>query len=122
MSEITAVITQETGKISCNFEQVEKAIKDTLTEYKGAVFTEDSRTYAKKHVASLRKQKKDFQDNLRSEKKRYMEPWEKFETQAKELISLYDEPINLINGQVQAFEEKRVAEKKKLIQIGRAHV
>lgn len=115
MSEITAVITQETGKISCNFEQVEKAIKDTLAEYKGAVFTEDSKTYAKKHVASLRKQKKDFQDNLRSEKKRYMEPWEKFETQAKELISLYDEPIDLINGQVQAFEEKRVAEKKKLI-------
>ncbi len=112
MNEITAVITQEAGKISCNFEQVEKAIKNTLAEYEGAVFTEDSKAYAKKHVASLRKQKKDFQDNLRSEKKRYMEPWEKFEAQAKGLISLYDKPINLINGQVQAFEEKRVRERK----------
>ncbi len=44
-----------------------------------------------------------------------MVPWNEFEAKAKKLISLYDEPINFINGQVQAFEEKRVAEKKKLI-------
>lgn len=112
MSEITAVIKQEAGRISCNFEQVEKSIRDTLAEYEGAVFTEDSKAYAKKHVASLRKQKKDLQDNLRNEKKRYMEPWDKFEAQAKGLIALYDKPINLINGQVQAFEEKRVRERK----------
>lgn len=44
-----------------------------------------------------------------------MLPWEEFETQAKKLIGMYDEPIDLINGQVQAFEEKRIAEKKELI-------
>lgn len=115
MENVAAVITQESAKISCNFEQVEKAIKDTLAEYKGAVFTEESKTYAKKHVAGLRAQKKALQDNLREEKKKYMEPWENFEVQAKKLISLYDEPIGLINGQVQAFEEKRIAEKKELI-------
>lgn len=41
-----------------------------------------------------------------------MAPWNEFETQAKNLIALYDKPINSINGQVQAFEEKRVREKK----------
>lgn len=115
MSEVTAIITQESAKISCNFEQVEKAIQDRLAEYEGAVFTEDSKTMAKKHVASLRAQKKTFQENLRDEKKKYMQPWEEFEEQAKRLIDMYDKPINLINGQVQAFEENRIAKRRELI-------
>lgn len=116
MEEIRTVITQESAKISCNFDQVEQAIQGVLEEYKGAVFTEDSKTYAKKHVASLRAQKKALQDNLRDEKKKYMQPWDEFEAQAKKLIGMYDEPIDFINGQVQAFEEKRIAEKKQLIE------
>lgn len=116
MNEITAVITQEHAKISCNFDQVKQAIQDTLAEYKEAVFTEDSKTYAKKHVASLRAKKKDLQDNLREAKKEYMKPWDEFEGQAKTLIALYDEPINLINGQVQEFESNRIAKKKEFIQ------
>lgn len=64
MSSIQAVITQEDAKITCNFEQVERAIQDKLAEYKGAVFTEDSKTYAKKEVASLRAEKKSLQDNI----------------------------------------------------------
>ncbi len=115
MKEVTAIITQERARITCNFEQAEEAIQETLSEYKGAVFTEDSKTYAKKHVASLRAQKKTLQDNLRDEKKKYMEPWENFEVQAKKLIALYDDPINLINGQVQAFEEERIERKRQLI-------
>ncbi len=79
MEEIRAIITQEGARIQCNFEQVEKAIQDTLAEYKGAVFTEDSKAYAKKHVARLRAQKKELQDNLREEKKKYMRPWDELE-------------------------------------------
>ncbi|WP_300810470.1 DUF1351 domain-containing protein [uncultured Acetatifactor sp.] len=115
MAEVTAVITQESAKISCNFEQVEKALQDKLSEYKGAVFTEDSKPMAKKTVASLRADKKNFSDNLREEKKKYMKPWDDFEAQAKRLISMYDEPIDFINGQVQAFEENRIAKKRELI-------
>ena len=112
MNNTVAVITQESAKISCNFDQVEQAIKGTLAEFEGVVFTEDSKTYAKKQVASLRKQKKEFQENLRDAKNQYMAPWNEVETRAKNLIALYDEPINFINGQVQAFEEKRIREKK----------
>ena len=112
MSNITAVITQESAKISCNFDQVEQAIRGTLAEFDGVIFAEDSKTYAKKQVAALRAQKKEFQGNLRDAKNQYMAPWNEFEIQAKNLIALYDEPINAINGQVQAFEEKRVRERK----------
>lgn len=115
MGNIQAVVNQQAALIQCNFEQVEKAIQEKLAEYKGAVFTEDSRQTAKKEVAGLRAQKKAFQDNLREEKKKYMAPWDAFESQAKRLIAMYDEPIDLISGQIQAFEEKRIAEKRSLI-------
>lgn len=115
MNDVQAVITLEEAKVSCNFAEVEHAIQERLAEYKGAVFREESKVYAKKHVSSLRAQKKDLQDKLRDEKKRYMEPWEDFEKQAKKLIAMYDEPIDYINGQVQAFEEKRIEEKRQLI-------
>ena len=97
MSNIQAIITQENATITCNFEQVQKAIQDKLAQYKGAVFTEDSKTYAKKEVARLRAEKKSLQDNMREAKKQYMVPWNEFEVQAKNLIRLYDEPITLIN-------------------------
>lgn len=116
MDEIRTIITQESAQITCNFEQVEQAIQSVLAEYKGAVFTEESKAYAKKIVASLRAQKKALQDNLREEKKKYMLPWDEVETQAKRLINMFDEPINLINSQVQAFDEKRIVEKKQLIE------
>lgn len=115
MGNVTAMITQESAKISCNFEQVQKAIEGKLAEYEGAVFTEDSKAAAKKEVASLRAEQKSFRDNLRDEKNEYMKPWNEFESRAKELIAMYDKPINLINGQIQAFEEKRVAEKEDLV-------
>lgn len=115
MEEITAVITQESAKISCNFEQVEKALQDRLSEYKGAVFTEDSKTIAKKHVAGLRAEKKQLQDNLRDAKKEYMREWDRFEPLAKELIGMYDPVIDLINDQVQNHEAKRIKRKRDLI-------
>ena len=116
MENIQAVITQQAGKIECNFEQVEKGIQERLKEYEGAVFTEDSKVYAKKEVASLRAEQQNLKDNLRDAKKTYMAPWDAFESRAKGLIALYDKPIGLINGQVKEFEAKRLAEKKQLIE------
>lgn len=115
MENAMVVITKNRGTISCNFEQVEKAIRDTLSEYKGAIFTEESKGEAKKEVAKLRKEKKSLQENLREEKKLYMQPWEEFESQAKELIAMFDEPIDYINGKIQELEESRITKKKELI-------
>lgn len=115
MENIQAVITQQAATIECNFQEVEQAINARLAEYEGAVFTEDSKVMAKKEVASLRAEKKNLMDNLREAKRTYMAPWDAFEPRAKALISLYDKPIELIDGQVKAFEEKRIAGKRELI-------
>lgn len=116
MTEVRAVITQQEGAVSCNFKEVEAYIKDRLKEYDGAIFTEESKGYAKKELAKLRTEKKELNDNLRDAKKKYMAPWDAFEPKVKELINLFDEPITLIDGQVKAFEEDRVAQKKALIE------
>lgn len=116
MTEVRAVITQQEGTVSCNFEEVEGYIKERLKEYDGAIFTEESKGYAKKELAKLRAEKKELNDNLRDAKKKYMAPWDAFEPKAKELINLFDEPITLIDGQVKAFEEDRIAQKKALIE------
>nr|UWG01270.1 MAG: Protein of unknown function (DUF1351) [Bacteriophage sp.] len=116
MTEVRAVITQQEGTVSCNFAEVEAYIKDRLKEYDGAIFTEESKGYAKKELAKLRAEKKELNDNLREAKKKYMAPWDAFEPKVKELINLFDEPITLIDGQVKAFEEDRVVKKKALIE------
>lgn len=116
MEEVRAVITQQEGTVSCNFAEVEAYIKERLKEYDGAVFTEESKGYAKKELAKLRAEKKELNDNLREAKKKYMAPWDAFEPKAKELINLFDEPIILIDGQVKAFEEDRIEQKKALIE------
>lgn len=116
MENIQAIIKPQAGKIECNFEMVEKNIQERLKEYEGAVFTEDSKTYAKKEVASLRAEQQNIKDNLRDAKKVYMEPWNAFEDRAKDVIALFDKPIDLINGQVKDFETKRISEKKQVIE------
>lgn len=116
MIEVRAVITQQEGTVSCNFEEVKGYIRERLKEYDGAVFTEESKGYAKKELAKLRAEKKELNDNLREAKKKYMAPWDAFEPKVKELINLFDEPITLIDGQVKAFEEDRVVQKKALIE------
>lgn len=111
------LIKQTTGTISYDFDSAKARISERLEEYRGAVFTEESKTIAKKEVANLRKEKAAFSDRVKEVKSEYMKPYFEFEAKAKELIALYDEPINLINGQVQEFEERRKEEKRKLIEI-----
>lgn len=114
--ENMVVVNQEAGWIQCDFEAVKERLQRRLDEYRGAFFCEESKAAAKKEVASLRKEKKEFSDRIRQVKEAYMKPYVMFESRAKELLVLYDEPINLIDGQVKEFEERRREERRTLIQ------
>ena len=48
MNELSLNIKQNPGVIELNFDEIEAALDQKLAEYKGAVFTEESKTYAKK--------------------------------------------------------------------------
>lgn len=115
--EQTTQIMIAPATVSDNFEEVKAYILSTLAEYEGAVFVgEESIKMAKSIVAGLRKDQKALKDEIAERKRAYMEPWDRFMTQANEILALYDEPIGLIDGQVKAFVEKQKAEKRQLIE------
>lgn len=113
--ELKLDIKQNPGTITLNFEEIEKAVDERLAEYKGAVFTEDTKDIAKKELASLRKFKKDFESVRKAAKNKWMEPYMEFEAQVKKLTAKIDEPITLIDSQVKEFEAARKAERRALI-------
>ena len=112
MNELSLVINQNPGSIELNFDALEEQLDKKLSEYKGAVFTEDTKTIAKAEVANLRKLKKDIEDSRKAVKKKWMEPYDAFEKRMKVLSAKVEEPITEINAQVQAFEEERRKAKK----------
>ena len=115
MEEIRVNVEQKNGVIGFNFEEIKEKLNSELEIYKNMIFTEESKTEAKKTIASLRKLKKSVNDKKLEVKKSFMIPYTNFEAQVKELDHLIDEPINFINNQVEEFERKRVEEKKALI-------
>lgn len=113
MNEI--IVSQESGKVVCDFEGAKAMLDAKLDTYRKMVFTEDTKNDAKNTVAELRKEKKAFGDRCKEVKKEYMKPLDDFLVKASELSDMFDVPINFINEQIDAFEQKRIEEKKSLI-------
>lgn len=116
MDKLRLQIEQRPGEIHLNFDEIEKRLDERLVEYKGAVFTEESKSIAKAEVAELRKLKKDIDEARKTVKREWMKPYESFELRVKKLIEKVDEPISFIDDQVKAFERKRKEEKRELIE------
>ena len=108
-------ISRNNGTIDFNFEDLKEALTAELELYKNLVFTEDTKADAKKTVAELRKLKKQISDKRIEVKKLYMQPYTDFEAKVKELDKLINEPITFISEQIDAFEQKRIEEKRELI-------
>lgn len=115
MNELTLNVKQNPGVIELNFDEIERALDAKLAEYKGAVFTEESKNIAKTEVANLRRLKKDFEDARKGVKKEWMRPYEEFEAKMKRLTEKIDEPISLIDSQLKDFERKRKEERREKI-------
>lgn len=112
MDNLEIKVTQQQGVISTNFETVEAEIKTAMEDYKNYVVTEDSIKVAKKDLAELRKKKTEIDDARKQVKREWEKPLKEFEERCKKLTALVDEPINLINKQLNLFEEERKSEKK----------
>ena len=108
-------ISRNNGTIDFNFEDLKDALTAELELYKNLVFTEDTKADAKKTVAELRKLKKQINDKRIEVKKLYIQPYTNFEAKVKELDKLINEPIAYISEQIDVFEQKRIEEKRELI-------
>lgn len=109
MEEIRII---QTGALECDFEAIKKYLNGQLEAYSRLVFTEDTKKEAKETVAQLRKEKKAFQDRVKDIKKEYMKPFDDFFAKATEVTDMYDQPINYISEQIDAFEQQRIEGKK----------
>ena len=113
MSNLVPVeVKKNIGTIEDNLDVVEASIQQKLSEYAQVVITKDSIQDGKELLADIRKEKKSLDDERKAIKKAWMKPYEVFEARAKKIIDLYDEPVKLINSQLEAYEEDRKAAKR----------
>lgn len=116
MNDLMIRVESISGEIRTNFDQIEKQLSEEMRQYEGVVFTEDTKTAAKKTVADLRKLKKSIDDRRKEVKAQWMEPYNQFEARVKQMTTLVDTPINYINGQVDALETERIKARQEEIQ------
>lgn len=116
MSNLVEVkINKQLGTITSNLDDVEASIREFIADYKNYVVSEDSVSDSKKLLADIRKQQKVLDDERKSIKREWNAPLTVVEQRLKEIIALYNEPINLLNGQLEQFKEDRKAKKKEEI-------
>lgn len=96
-----------------NFEELRQALVPKLEFYRTLVVTEDSIKSAKSDRANLNSLKKMIDTERKKIKNRYLNLYKAIENQCTQLISLIDKPINAIDDQLRAFDEKALQDKLK---------
>ena len=99
-----------------NYDSLKADLTTALAEYQSRVYTEDMLTEAKEDRAKLNKLKKAINDERIAREKEYMQPFNEFKSQAKELCDMIDTASSGIGEQLEAFEQKRLEEKTSHIQ------
>lgn len=97
--------------VEWNFIELKTWLEDGLAAYKGRVYTEDTIKDAKRDVANLRKLSAAIDGKRKEIKALYLQPYEMFEAQAKELTGMIGEQVSEIAAQIDAFDAARKAEK-----------
>ena len=111
MNELQIQINQKPGVISTNFEEIKAELSTQMQVYKELEVTEANKPERKKDVATLRKMAKAVNEKKSEVKNKFLEPYNVFEGQVKELIEIINEPITIIDNQVKDFEEKQRLQK-----------
>ena len=94
-----------------NADEIAKEVEAKVGYYKNLVYTEDQVAEAKKDRAKLRKFVTALKDKDREIKDRCLAPYEEFHNQMQKIISLVEEPAELIDKQVKEYEEEQKRQK-----------
>ena len=101
----------KTKPVVWNYEEIKSDLTTALKDYESRVYTEDTIAEAKEDRAKLNKLKKAINDERIAREKEYMQPFNEFKAQAKELCDMIDTASSGIGEQLEAFEQKRLDEK-----------
>ncbi len=116
MELVPVRVISNLGTIEDNLQEVEASIRAKVKEYRSVVVTEETIQDGKKILADIRKEKEGLEQERKTIKKAWMKPYEAFEKRAKEIIALYDEPVQILDSQLKEFEKQRKREKQQEIQ------
>lgn len=97
--------------IAFNFEELKAEITSKAELYKNMTYTDATIKEAKADKAKLNKFVTALEDKKKEVKRQCLEPYEAFEKQMKELVSIIKEPVELIDTQVKAYEKREKEEK-----------
>lgn len=114
--ELKIYENHEQKEIKWNNEELKAEIAEKVKDYKNLVYTDNQIKDAKADRAKLNKLVKALEDKRKEVKKECLQPYEKFESQIKEVIAIVNEPIALIDGQVKEYEEQKKKEKQEQIE------
>lgn len=97
--------------VEWNFAALKTWLQNGLESYRGRVYDETQIKDAKKDAAALRKLAAAIDGKRREMKSHYLEPYNLFSQQAKELTDMIGTQIEEITVQINSYDEARKAEK-----------
>ncbi len=98
-------------KIDFNAEELKAQLAERLGYYDNLVVTEDAVKDAKADRAALNKLKTAMESRRKEVKAACNAPYESFKRQYDEVLAMIQKPINAIDKQIRAFDDKRKDEK-----------
>lgn len=102
---------QAPGKISFNYEELKQQIQTRAADYASLVYTDDQIANAKKDRADLNRLKKALNDERIRQEKEFLQPFNEFKAQVKELCGIIDKATASVDKQIKDFEEQQKQDK-----------
>lgn len=112
----TPTQAQPLPPIQWNYDEVKRWVEDGLQAYKGRVYTNDTIAEAKKDRANLNKLAQAIATKRREMKSIYLEPYEQFDKETKEIEKMISTVSAEIDAQVKTYENFRKQEKQQFIE------
>lgn len=110
-------------EIQWNHEDLKKEIAAKAAEYKAIAYTDEQEKEMRKDRATLNKLVTAFEDQRKQVKKFYQAPYDKFETQVKEVLQPVREAIKTIDSGLSEIErDYRVKKTNKMRELYEAYV
>lgn len=112
MNELQINVELNSGSIITNTDELKEQLAVKMAEYENAVFTEESKQIAKAELASLRRLREAVEKRRKEIKAQCMIPYNNFEKEVKELTTIIDKPIQIIDKQLKEMEEVRIQKRR----------
>ena len=103
-------------QITFNFEELKQELTEKVSKYETLQYGEDEVKEARKDRAALNKLKTAIKEERLRREREYMKPFDDFKQKINEIVMIIDKPINLIDRQLDEYENKRRADKR--VEIG----